>query len=55
MRIATLSALLCALLLPAAAHAATGDVLPFPAAEKTLPNGLKVIVVPTGFPNSILM
>ncbi|HEY6139593.1 MAG TPA: pitrilysin family protein [Thermoanaerobaculia bacterium] len=55
MRIATLTALLCALLLPAAALAATGDVLPFPAAEKTLPNGLKVIVVPTGFPNIVAL
>ncbi len=30
-----------------------GDVLPFKATEKTLPNGLKVIVVPTGFPNLV--
>src|SRR5262249_10565173 len=29
------------------------DVLPFPAAERTLANGLQVIVVPTGFPNII--
>ncbi|WP_229483476.1 M16 family metallopeptidase [Massilia horti] len=29
------------------------DVLPFKATEKTLPNGLKVIVVPTGFPNLV--
>ncbi|MEO8036652.1 MAG: hypothetical protein ABI837_19610, partial [Acidobacteriota bacterium] len=28
-------------------------ILPFKAAEKTFPNGLKVIVVPTGFPNII--
>jgi len=38
------------------AHAAaqkSGDVLPFKATEKTLPNGLKVIVVPTGFPNLV--
>ncbi len=27
--------------------------LPFQATEKTLPNGLKVIVVPTGFPNLV--
>ena len=27
------------------------DLLPFQATEKTLPNGLKVIIVPTGFPN----
>src|SRR6058998_944246 len=33
---------------------ATGrDVLPFTATEKTLANGLKVIVVPTGFPNIV--
>jgi zinc protease len=29
------------------------DILPFKAAEKTLANGLKVIVVPTGFPNIV--
>jgi zinc protease len=29
------------------------DVLPFKATERTLPNGLKVIVVPTGFPNIV--
>jgi zinc protease len=29
------------------------DLLPFRAVEKTLPNGLKVIVVPTGFPNIV--
>jgi len=34
--------------------AAGGDaILPFHAAEKTLANGLKVIVVPTGFPNIV--
>jgi len=31
----------------------SNDILPFKAAEKTLPNGLKVIVVPTGFPNIV--
>jgi len=31
----------------------SGDLLPFQATEKTLPNGLKVIVVPTGFPNLV--
>ncbi|MEX5745988.1 M16 family metallopeptidase [Massilia sp. X63] len=31
----------------------TGEVLPFKATEKTLANGLKVIVVPTGFPNLV--
>ncbi|MGX4644175.1 M16 family metallopeptidase [Massilia sp. SYSU DXS3249] len=33
--------------------AAGGDVLPFKATEKTLANGLKIIVVPTGFPNLV--
>jgi zinc protease len=28
-------------------------ILPFDAAERTLPNGLRVIVVPTGFPNLV--
>src|SRR6516225_8608269 len=35
--------------------AASADVLPFPATEKTLTNRLKVIVVPTGFPNIVSM
>ena len=51
----SITALLCALLLPVAALAAAGDVMPFQASEKTLPNGLKVIVVPTGFPNIVAM
>ena len=29
------------------------DILPFAHTERTLPNGLKVIVVPTGFPNLV--
>ncbi|MDW8413086.1 MAG: pitrilysin family protein [Acidobacteriota bacterium] len=29
------------------------EILPLKATEKTLPNGLKVIVVPTGFPNIV--
>jgi zinc protease len=29
------------------------DVLPFAATERTLPNGLRVIVVPTGFPDIV--
>jgi zinc protease len=33
--------------------AAPDDVLPFRATERTLPNGLKVIVIPTGFPNLV--
>ena len=33
--------------------APAADILPFRATEKTLPNGLKVIVVPTGFPNIV--
>jgi zinc protease len=35
------------------ASSASNDVLPFKATETTLPNGLKVIVVPTGFPNLV--
>ncbi|MGE5347192.1 MAG: M16 family metallopeptidase [Acidithiobacillales bacterium] len=38
---------------PSATAAPSTDVLPFKATEKTLPNGLKVIVVPTGFPNIV--
>jgi zinc protease len=34
-------------------RAATDDVLPFKATERTLSNGLKVVVVPTGFPNLV--
>ena len=33
--------------------AAKADLLPFTATEKTLANGLKVIIVPTGFPNLV--
>jgi zinc protease len=33
--------------------AGTDSILPFRATEKTLANGLKVIVVPTGFPNLV--
>ncbi|HWW61922.1 MAG TPA: pitrilysin family protein, partial [Thermoanaerobaculia bacterium] len=39
--------------LPALAQQKSDDILPFKASEKTLPNGLKVIVVPTGFPNIV--
>ena len=53
----TLVATLCAALLPLAAGAqavkTADNILPFKASEKTLPNGLKVIVVPTGFPNIV--
>src|SRR4030095_16910320 len=39
---------------PSAARAqATADVLPFKATETSLANGLKVIVIPTGFPNLV--
>jgi zinc protease len=38
---------------PPTGGASSGDVLPFTATEKTLANGLKVIVVPTGFPNLV--
>ncbi|HVG22928.1 MAG TPA: insulinase family protein, partial [Thermoanaerobaculia bacterium] len=50
-----LAAALCAVALPLAAQPQTqqADILPFKASEKTLANGLKVIVVPTGFPNIV--
>jgi zinc protease len=38
---------------PAPKTAGERDVLPFHAVEKTLPNRLKIIVVPTGFPNIV--
>ena len=51
---------LCVAMLPLAAvaqskknPAGSDAILPFKAVEKTLPNGLKVIVVPTGFPNIV--
>jgi len=47
-----LSIALPALAAPAVAPVKS-DVLPFKATEKQLPNGLKVIVVPTGFPNLV--
>src|SRR5580765_472522 len=34
---------------------ASRDILPFTATERTLANGLKVIVVPTGFPNLVTL
>src|SRR6185503_15664004 len=43
--------LLPLLLSAAVAHAE--PLLPFKAVSKTLPNGLKVIVVPTGLPNIV--
>jgi zinc protease len=47
-------ALLLTLLSFAAPAAGPGaDILPFTATTKTLPNGLVVIVVPTGFPNIV--
>ena len=33
--------------------AVPGSLLPFEATERTLPNGLRVLVVPTGFPNLV--
>ena len=35
--------------------ASASDILPFKATERTLPNGLKVIIVPTGFPNIVAL
>jgi zinc protease len=39
--------------LPAGLRAQSGDILPFKATETTLANGLKLIIVPTGFPNLV--
>jgi zinc protease len=36
-----------------ASRPSSSDVMPFPASERTLANGLKVIIVPTGFPNLV--
>ncbi|MDQ3283536.1 MAG: insulinase family protein, partial [Acidobacteriota bacterium] len=52
------AAVLCAVAIPGFAQNKTqnqssDNILPFKAAEKTLSNGLKVIVVPTGFPNIV--
>jgi zinc protease len=38
---------------PARTRAAPGDVLPFKATQTTLANGLRVIIIPTGFPNLV--
>src|SRR5688500_7312744 len=40
-------------LVAGAQAAASRDIIPFKATERTLPNGLKVIIVPTGFPNIV--
>ena len=48
-----LPALLLSSLPMIAAAAQPDDILPFAHAERTLPNGLRVIVVPTGFPNIV--
>ncbi len=44
---------LFAVFVSAEPRGAASDVLPFKATERTLPNGLKVIVVPSGFPNLV--
>jgi zinc protease len=65
MRYRTLTLFVCSALLPvlafgaetpkktAAAAPSADKILPFKAVEHTLPNGLKVIAVPTGFPNIV--
>ena len=49
------SLLIASLAAPAFAQAPpkSDDILPFQVTEKTLPNGLKVLIVPTGFPNIV--
>src|SRR4029078_4572655 len=54
---------LCAMMLPILASGAptkkivnttsNDNILPFQFSERTLPNGLKVVAVPTGFPNIV--
>src|SRR5687767_10478269 len=51
--LALLTAAALAIVGPARTGAAAGDVLPFKATERTFANGLKVIIVPTGFPNLV--
>ena len=46
-------ALLLAVSAPAQTPGPGSSILPFDASERTLANGLKVIVVPTGFPNIV--
>jgi len=45
--------LLLAVSAPAETPGSASRILPFDASERTLANGLKVIVVPTGFPNIV--
>jgi zinc protease len=52
-RAAVPATLLTTLLAMNASSQPAPRILPFDAVEKTLPNGLKVIVVPTGFPNIV--
>ncbi|MFY9223691.1 MAG: pitrilysin family protein [Blastocatellia bacterium] len=35
------------------ASSTASKIFPFPVTEKTLPNGLKILIVPTGFPNLV--
>src|SRR6476620_2169972 len=49
----SLLTILFTVVVAAGPRGAASDVLPFKATERTLPNGLKVIVIPTGFPNLV--
>src|SRR5215831_18563240 len=56
MQTSSLWTILCSLLACSSAFArpeAAQDILPLKATEKTLPNGLKVIALRTGFPNVV--
>jgi zinc protease len=53
LRVTTFVFILLVSALSALAPEPSQDVLPFKATETTLANGLKVIVVPTGFPNLV--
>lgn len=52
-RLLVVSVTLCSMLASSQPVAKATPLLPFKATEKTLPNGLKIIVVPTGFPNLV--
>src|SRR3954469_22909629 len=53
LRVAALPVAVAMTSMLSAQSSASRDVLPFQATETTLSNGLKVIIVPTGFPNLV--
>ncbi|MFH0946536.1 MAG: pitrilysin family protein [Planctomycetota bacterium] len=53
MRSIVLSVIFLLALVPAARPGTSGAILPYEASQVTLDNGLRVIIVPTGFPNLV--